>query len=50
MATKNGKMTMRQFEKSSADKKMDKNVKEGSAADRRMDKAALAKINRKRGK
>ena len=45
------KMTMKQYEKSAADRKADKAGKhgmEGSAKDKRMDKAALAKINAKR--
>ena len=46
-------MTMKQYEKSSADRKADasgKHGKEGSAKDKKMDKAALAKINAKRKK
>jgi hypothetical protein len=45
------KMTMKQYEKSSADKKADasgKHGKEGSKKDIKADKSALAKINAKR--
>ena len=47
------KMTMKQYEKSAADRKADKarkHGKEGSAKDIKADKAALAKINAKRKK
>lgn len=43
------KMTIKQYEKSSMDKKADKSGKhgkEGSAKDKRMDKKALNKINK----
>lgn len=45
------KMTMRQFERSAADKKADASGKhgpEGSAKDKAADKKMLAAINRKR--
>lgn len=45
------KMTMKQYEKSAADARADKNGahgKEGSAKDMRMDRNALAKINKGR--
>jgi hypothetical protein len=46
------KMSMKQFEKSAADKKMDKKLgyKEGSKKDNAADRKALAKINEKRKK
>ena len=42
------KMTMKQFEKSATDKKLDKKngYKEGSKKDMAADKAALAKMNK----
>lgn len=45
-------MTMKQYEKSAADKKMDKakGYKEGSKADMAADRKGLAKMNAKRGK
>lgn len=46
------KMTMKGFEKSATDRKMDARKgapKEGSKADRKIDKAALAKMNKSRG-
>lgn len=44
------KMSMAQWEKSAADKKMDakKGIKEGSAKDKKLDKAGLAKVNKGR--
>jgi len=45
------KMTMKQFEKSAADRRADKNGahgKEGSAKDMRLDRKALVKINGKK--
>ena len=45
------KMTMKQLERSAADRRADaagKHGKEGSAKDVRMDKALLAKMNAKR--
>lgn len=47
-----GKMSMKAWEKSSMDKKMDaaakkKGIKEGSAKDKAMDKKALAAYNAK---
>jgi len=45
------KMSMKQFEKSAADKKADKSGKhgkEGSAKDKAADKAMLSKINKKK--
>lgn len=53
MKHKSSKMSMRTFEKSSADKKADKSGKhgkEGSAKDRAADKKMLGKINKGRGK
>lgn len=46
------KTTMKQYEKSSADKKADKagGYKEGSKADMKADRAAVTKANRKGGK
>lgn len=41
------KMTMKQFERSGADKER-KGVKEGSKADRALDKRQLAKVNKGR--
>lgn len=45
-------MTMKQWEKSPADKKMDKKMgyREGSAKDRAADRKGLAKMNAKKGK
>ena len=43
-----GKMTLKKFETTAADRKMDKTVKEGSPRDMKMDRAAVAKINKKR--
>lgn len=50
-----GKMTMKEWEKSSMDKKEDKKlrakgIKEGSKKDVAMDKKALAAYNKKSGK
>lgn len=42
------KMTMKQFEKSSMDRKMDTRLKEGSKADVRADRKALSKVNKGR--
>ena len=45
------KVTMKQYERSAADKKADaagKHGKEGSAKDKAMDKAAVKKLNSKR--
>lgn len=45
------KMTMKQFEKSAADKKADasgKHGKEGSAKDKAADKKMLSKMNKKK--
>jgi len=46
------KMTMKQWEKSPMDKKIDKasGFKEGSKKDRNLDKAALALVNKKKRK
>ncbi len=43
-----GKMTLKKFENTPADRKMDKTVKEGSPKDMKMDRAAVAKLNKKR--
>ena len=47
MAARKPKMTMKKWEGSSADKRMDKRmgVKEGSKADMRADRAAVKKAN-----
>lgn len=48
--TNSKKMTMKQYEKSAMDKKMDKlgkHGKEGSKKDKAMDKKAVKKINKK---
>ena len=42
------KMTMKKWEKSKADAKMDKGVKEGSAKDKKLDKSGVKKANKKR--
>lgn len=42
------KMTMKKWEKSKADAKMDKGVKEGSAKDKRLDKKGVKAANKKR--
>jgi len=48
----NKKVTMKEWEKSSTDKKIDKatGYKEGSAMDKKIDVAALKKVNAKKGK
>lgn len=43
-----GKMTLKRYEKTAADKKQDKKTGEGTPADKRADRAAVAKANKKR--